>query len=316
MCFVINSELVGIKFKGEIDMRICELNDRFSIPGELIFTDGPGKLPVVKISNAHATAEIALHGGHIMSYIPVDEKPVLWMSDSSWFLPEKPIRGGIPVCWPWFGGHPDDKNLPSHGFARISDWHVEMTEKVNDATRIVLKLTQENIAKNMPQFPFELRLDFMIGADLQVALGIKNNGTENLSFTAALHTYFNISEISKIKITGLEQCRFLDTLDHTYKIQTGAITFSEETDRVYLETDSQCIIHDPGFGRRIKVAKSGSNSTVIWNPWIDKSKRMPDFGDNEYLNMACIETTNAENDRRTIHPGERHILKTIISIEK
>jgi glucose-6-phosphate 1-epimerase len=296
--------------------QICDLNNRFSIPGELFFTDGPGGLPMVKINNSKATAEIMLHGGHVMSYVPAGELPVLWMSDSSWFLPDKPIRGGIPICWPWFGAHPCDKNLPSHGFARISEWQVELTEKLNGATRIMLKLTPGEVPGNMPQFPFELRLDVIAGDDLQVALGIKNTGDNDLSFTAALHTYLNVSEISSIKITGLENCSFLDTLNNTRNEQSGAINFTEETDRIYLDTETSCIIHDPKYKRRIKIDKSGSNTTVVWNPWIAKSKRMPDFGDEEYQKMVCVETTNAENDAKTLHSGCRHILKTVIRIDK
>ena len=295
---------------------ICSLNDRYSMPGELFFKEGPGGLPVICVNNKYASAEIALHGAHIMSYVPAGEKPVLWMSGSSYFQPGKPIRGGIPICWPWFGGHPSDKNKPSHGFARIADWHIAEIDSRQNGTLIALRLTERDIPENFREFPFEVKLEVMVGRELQVALVIVNTGKEKMSFSAALHSYFNISDIAAVTLEGLEECKYLDTLDHIFKVQRGKITFNKETDNVYLNTEATCIIDDPGFARRIKIAKSGSRSTVVWNPWIEKSKRMPDFGDEEYHNMLCVETVNAENDARVIAPAEKHSLKVIISLEK
>ncbi len=295
---------------------ICALNDRYSIPGELFFKEGPGGLTAICINNKYASAEILLHGAHIMSYIPTGEKPVLWMSGSSYFQPDKPVRGGIPVCWPWFGGHPSDKNKPSHGFARIADWQVAETDTKPNGTLVILRLTEKDIPANLREFPFDIKLEVLVGRELQVSLAIVNTGKEKMCFTAALHSYFNISDIAAVTVEGLENCKYLDTLDHIFKVQKGVINFDAETDRVYLNTQAACVIDDPGFSRRIKIAKSGSNSTVVWNPWIEKSKRMPDFGDEEYHTMLCIETTNAENDARVIVPAERHILKAIIGLEK
>lgn len=295
---------------------ICTLNDQYSMPGELFFKEGPGGLTTICVNNKYASAEILLHGAHIMSYIPNGEKPVLWMSGSSYFQPDKPVRGGIPVCWPWFGGHPSDNSKPSHGFARIADWHVAETDTKSNGTLVILRLTEKDIPANLREFPFEIKLEVLVGRELQVSLAIVNTGKEKMCFSAALHSYFNVSDIASVLVEGLDNCKYLDTLDHIFKVQKGIITFNAETDRVYLNTQATCVIDDPGFSRRIKIAKSGSNSTVVWNPWIEKSKRMPDFGDEEYHTMLCIETTNAENDARAIAPAERHILKAIIGIEK
>ena len=295
---------------------ICTLNDRYSMPGELFFKEGPGGLPTVCINNKYASAEITLHGAHVMSYIPTGEKPVLWMSGSSYFQPDKPISGGIPVCWPWFGGHPSDKNKPSHGFARIADWHVAEVDSKQNGTLIALRLTEKDIPENFREFPFEARLEVTVGRELQVALAIVNTGKEKMCFSAALHTYFNISDIAAVAVEGLESCKYLDKLDHIFKVQHEKITFNAETDRVYLNTEATCIIDDPGFARRIRIAKSGSCSTVVWNPWIEKSKWMPDFGDEEYHNMLCVETTNAENDARVLAPAEKHSLKVMIGLDK
>jgi D-hexose-6-phosphate mutarotase len=251
-----------------------------------------------------------------MSYVPAGEKPVLWMSGSSYFESGKPIRGGIPICWPWFGGHPSDKNKPSHGFARIADWRVAEIDSRQNGTLIALHLSEKDIPENFREFPFEVKLEVLVGRELQVALVIVNTGKEKMSFSAALHSYFNISDITAVTLEGLEECKYLDTLDHIFKTQRGKITFNKETDNVYLNTEATCIIDDPGFSRRIKIAKSGSRSTVVWNPWVEKSKRMADFGDEEYHNMLCVETVNAENDAREIAPAEKHSLKVIIGLEK
>jgi D-hexose-6-phosphate mutarotase len=285
------------------------------MPGELFFKEGPGGFATVCVNNKYASAEISLHGAHVMSYIPKSEKPVLWMSGSSYFQPDKPIRGGIPLCWPWFGGHPSDKSKPSHGFARIADWHVAETDAKPNGTLVILRLTEKDIPANFREFPFEIRLELLVGRDLQVALAVVNTGKEKMSFSAALHSYLNVSDIASVTVEGLDNCKYLDLLDHTFKVQKGIIAFDAETDRVYLNTQATCIIDDPGFSRRIKIAKSGSNSTVVWNPWIEKSKRMPDFGDEDYHAMLCIETANAENDARVIAPAEKHILKAIIGLE-
>ncbi len=295
---------------------ICTLNDRHSIPGEVFFKAGHGGLTTVCVNNRYASTEILLHGAHVMSYTPHGEKPVLWMSGSSYFQPDKPVRGGIPVCWPWFGGHPSDKSKPGHGFARIADWQVAEVDSQPNGTLVTLRLTEKDIPANLREFPFEISLEVLVGSELHVSLSIVNTGKEKMSFSAALHTYFNISDIASVAVEGLDGCKYLDTMDHIFKVQKGIIAFEAETDRIYLNTPATCIIDDPGFCRRIKIAKRGSNSTVVWNPWIEKSKRMPDFGDEEYHTMLCIETTNAENDARVIVPAEKHILKTIIGLEK
>ncbi|MFA7231872.1 MAG: D-hexose-6-phosphate mutarotase [Victivallaceae bacterium] len=289
------------------------LNDKCIDLG-VCFQPGPGGLPMALINNEQGSAEIALHGAHVMSFFPKGEKPVLWMSRSSWFLPDKPIRGGIPVCWPWFGGHPSNTAIPAHGFARISEWQFADAGRLDSgATWLELKLTEKDIDEQFKDFPFEAVLHITVGNVLEVALQIKNTGEKEICFSAALHSYFNISDINQIAVSGLAGREYLDTLNNTQAVQNGKITVNAEIDRVYLDTEDACVIEDSGYNRTIRIAKSGSRSTVIWNPWIDKSKRMPDFGDEEYHNMICVETTNAQNDARSLEPGAIHVIKAEIS---
>ncbi|MDD5599215.1 MAG: D-hexose-6-phosphate mutarotase [Victivallaceae bacterium] len=295
-------------------MTVQELNTEFDVPDILFYNDSHG-LVCAELSNAGSKAVIALHGAHLMSYVPKGQRDVLWMSGKSYFAAGKPIRGGIPVCWPWFGGHPSDPAMPSHGFARLAEWEVIAAGKHEGATFIELVLTPGLIPEKFRNGDFLVKLRVELGGKLSAALIIDNTDVGELAFSAALHSYFNISEIADIAVSGLDGKTFIDTLDDTLHVQKGDIGFTAETDLVYLDTEGACIIDDPGFGRRIRIAKCGSRSTVVWNPWKAKSVRMPDFGDEEYHSMVCVETTNAETDARILAPGESHTLQVIIESE-
>lgn len=295
-------------------METDELNARFEIEGSLEFVNGPGGSPLVEISTSHGSASVALHGGHVLHYTPYNQKPVLWMSEKAVFSPGKAIRGGIPVCWPWFGPHPSNPELPAHGLARVSNWVVTSTDQNDDSVSIEMELQSDESSLALWPHLFVLTIRITLGKSLNVALTAHNNGGEAMICSAALHSYFAISDISQIQITGLEGTRFRDQLDNDQiKVDHSAITIDQEVDRVYHDTDSTCKIIDSNWKRRITVAKSGSNSTVVWNPWITKSARMADFGDDEYLTMVCVETTNADADTITIRPGEKHTLVAELS---
>jgi glucose-6-phosphate 1-epimerase len=293
-------------------LTVQELNNQFG-NSEIRFYADPAGLIRAEINNPKGKAEIALHGAHLISFVPDGQEPVLWMSEKSWFEADKPIRGGIPVCWPWFGGHPEDSSMPSHGFARISEWEVFESGKCdNGATYIELALTPGLIDEKFKNGNFLAKYRVEVSDKLSASLIIENTDKNDLSFSAALHSYFNVSEISNIKVSGLDGRPFIDTLDDTNHVQQGDICFDAEIDRIYLDTEDVCVIDDPDMKRRIKVSKSGSRSTVVWNPWTDKAKRMPDFGDDEFHTMLCVETTNADKDARKLAFEETHTLQVVI----
>ncbi|MEZ4513449.1 MAG: D-hexose-6-phosphate mutarotase [Chloroflexota bacterium] len=295
---------------------IEQLNTQFGIPGRVAFVEGPGGLPVVEMVNGVGKTAVSLHGGHVLSYMPHDQASVLWMSQLAEFAPGKAIRGGIPVIWPWFGSHPSDSSKPSHGFARRQLWAVQGVEAAGDHRQLTLSLSDSPESRAIWPHHFLLTLQVTLDAALHVELTTSNTGRTPFVITQALHSYFTISEIKNIAITGLEQCAYLDQLDEMRrKRQPGAITFAEEVDRIYIETTGDCVLHDSGLNRSIRVAKRGSGSTVIWNPWVAKAQRMADFGDEEYRAMVCIETTNAADDQVTILPGEGYRLTAVISVE-
>ncbi len=297
---------------------IVTLNQQFAIAGQLEFTAEANGLVVARIANNHAQSVIALQGAHIMNFQPKGEAPLIWLSPAAKLAPGKSIRGGVPVCWPWFGAHATESNFSAHGFARTVLWQVAASEALPDGgTRIAFGLPQSAIPS--VQWPHACRVRFVVtvGKTLAVELITENTGNAPFEISEALHTYFAISDVDNTRITGLEDCVFLDKVDEfRRKTQADAITIPSEVDRVYVNTEGDCLIEDRGLKRRIRIAKRGSRSTVVWNPWIEKSAKMGDFGsDTGYRGMVCVESANAAENVVSIAPGTAHSLRVVYSTE-
>ena len=287
---------------------INQLNEQFSVLG-LRFESSEGGLVKAVIDTPLASGEVYLHGAHVTAYQPKGAKPVLWMSGKSLFAESKPIRGGVPICFPWFGAHASDSKAPAHGSARLRVWDVLSAVSNEDGSvTIGLGTTIDH---------FSATFDVTVGAKLTMALKVAlvADAPSPQSFEAALHTYLSVSDIHTVSIEGLETSDYLDKVGGTFaKVADGeAIRFTSELDRVYQNTDATCILRDPGFNRSIVVEKANSKSTVVWNPWIAKSARMPDFGDDEWQKMLCIESANVGDNAISLHPGETHIMTAVIS---
>ena len=266
-------------------------------------------LDFIEIKNNAAYAKIALNGAHIFHYQRVGQKPLLWLSEISDFVDGKSIRGGIPICWPWFG-KPEGKTL-QHGFARTSKWTHFSTNKIDDnTTEVILKLNHSEETLKLFPYKFELALHVEVGESLKVELKTTNLDTKAFKITQALHTYFAVSHIDDVKINGLENKPYLDALTWKNEVQNGAITFNQEVDRVYQEADKLVILKDKN--RTLHVENSGSSSVVVWNPWIDKCSRMSAMREDAYKEFVCIESANAFDDERTILASESHSLKAVI----
>ncbi len=289
---------------------VQSLCEQFKVPG-LHFEAGQGGLTKAVIATPVASGEIYLQGAHVTSWQPAGHAPVLWMSRSSLFQPGKPIRGGVPICFPWFGPHASDPSAPAHGFARTALW--EVTEARTTADGVISLSLQTHIDS------FSVRFTVEFGPVLQMTLTTEPGpgSSTDLRFEDALHTYFSVSDVRNVSITGLEQVRYIDKVDGAAeKPATGAaIEFTGETDRVYLATDSECHLHDPGRNRTIAISKSGSLSTVVWNPGIAKSARMPDFGDHEWPEMVCIETANVGVNAVELAPKSIHSTTVVIQVQ-
>jgi glucose-6-phosphate 1-epimerase len=292
------------------------LNQQFAVPGHIRFRAGPGGFPVADIRNAHGAGTISLYGAQPLHFQPLVGSPVLWLSEHAVYAAGQAIRGGIPICWPWFGPHPTDATKPSHGFARTRMWQVEAASGAPGGASVLrLGLSDDEETRALWPFAFSLQLTVTLSTRLRVELSIHNPGDELFTYTGALHSYFTIGDIGAITIHGLENTPYIDQVDQRHrKIQTGPIAISEETDRVYLGTGATCTIEDQALGRQIEAAKSGSRSTVVWNPWVDKSRSLADFGDDEYHRMVCVETANAFDDQVTVPAGGGHKMSVIIGV--
>ncbi len=294
-------------------MNTVALNQQFAMPGQLHFEEcGPG-LPVAYVTTAQANASVALHGGQLLSWQPSDQQPVIWLSKAALFESGKPVRGGVPVCWPWFGAVPDK---PAHGFVRTRMW--QMRAATTDAAgQMVLRLGISDDAETrvLWDHAFDLELVVTVGRTLTLALVTRNTGDAPFEISQALHTYFCTSDITQTAVHGLDGCSFLDKVHGMVTgQQLGPVTFTGETDRIYFDTTHSCRIEDPVQRRGVTVAKSGSSSTVVWNPWSEREKSFADMAAGEYRQMLCVETCNAGPDRITIAPGCTHTLCAMISL--
>ncbi len=269
---------------------------------------GTNELPKAVIKTANSEAHVYLHGAHVTHFQQNGQKPLLFMSQSSWFEPGKPIRGGVPICWPWFGPKADDASAPAHGLARLHAWSIEGFESHADGrATLQLSLADNPSTRQIWPHAFGLRFAITVGDSLEMSLTVTNRSPSPFRFEEALHTYFAVGDVRKASITGLENARYTSKVEHVEdKMQAGAIAIIEETDRVYMDTGSTVFIEDDSWKRKIAIEKSGSASTVVWNPWIKKSVAMPDFGDGEWPNMLCIETANARRNAVELAPGQSH----------
>jgi len=289
-----------------------QLNTQFGIDGQLSFSEDASGLIVAEINNPQATASLCLQGAHLMAWQPKSQSvPVVWLSRDARLAAGKSIRGGVPVCWPWFGAHAAESGFPAHGYARTVPWQVvESGTEPNGATRLTLRLVEGE--KTRVQWPHSctLELTVIVGETLRMELATENTGESDFVISEALHTYFKIGDIGAVRVTGLSGCDYWDKVGgSTLKKQDGTIEFLGETDRVYIDTAAECVIEDDQLKRRIRVAKSGSLSTVVWTPWTAKADRMGDLGQPDgWREMVCVESANAIENAVKVAVGTRHTL--------
>ena len=295
---------------------------RFAIPGQLSFREGAGGLTYADIDNHGGRATVCLQGAHVVSFRPKSQQePVVWVSDAAKFAAGKSIRGGAPVCWPWFGAHASEASFPAHGFARTVNWEVTGSRKRNDAkTELTLQLADTGQTRKQWPHATRLTLTVIVGDKLELHLATTNLGDQPVQIGEALHTYLRISDVGNVKISGLEGCSYHDKADNfAQKKQSGAIALKSEVDRVYVNTPAECAIEDAGLKRRIRIAKTGSQSTIVWTPWTEKAEQMGDMGQGKsgagWREMVCVESANAMDNVVTVAPGETHTLAVTYSVE-
>lgn len=290
-------------------------------PGHWSFTRWTtvGQLEAMEVHHPLFRARLFLQGAHLTNFVPRNETDWLWLSDTARFEPGRAIRGGIPVCWPWFGV--PDKNPPevrrriltdtSHGFARTAVWKLEDVRETAHEVEISLSLDANTDFADLWKGRALLLMTFTFSArGCQLALTTTNPGSEPLAFTQALHTYLPTGDIQRTEIRGLENCGYVDALrDWAYDSQQGPVHFHGETDRIYESGEPLKVITPAGLR---KLTAVGSDSTVVWNPGPDKAARLSDFPDVAWRSMLCVETANALGDYRVLNEGQSHTLGVMI----
>jgi glucose-6-phosphate 1-epimerase len=294
-----------------LNQNIDTLNHRFGLTGALHFVQGRAGLPEAEIKTAQASARVALHGAQVLAWQPAGAQPVIWVSQAAVFERGQPVRGGVPVCWPWFGPR---EGLPMHGFVRTRLWQVRAAS-MDAGGQVMLRLGLQDDAdtRALWDHAFDLELLLTVGATLTMALISRNTGDQPFTLTDALHTYFCVGDIHQTTVQGLDGCDYLDKVQNFASTkQSGAVEFTGETDRIYVHTTADCVIDDRGQQRNIRIAKTSSSSTVVWNPW--REKAFADMAAGEYQQMLCVETCNAGPDQVTLAPGQSHALSACLSV--
>jgi len=294
---------------------IDELNAQFGIKEVAEIVPGEGNLPRINIRNKVAQADIYLHGAQITSWHPKGADEVLFLSRKSRFEDGKAIRGGIPVCFPWFRGKADNPEAPAHGFVRTKAWQVISIQQ--EENRIVITLSTESNEQTHRWWPHNFRLvhRISVGTELKLELTATNTGSSSMHFEEALHTYYYVGETEKIRISGLDGIRYLDNTDaNREKVQQGDVIIAQSIDNAYFNTENTVELFDPILGRRLQTAKANSRTTIVWNPWEKGAKALADLGDDEWRQFACVEASNILGNGVSLAPGEDHTMTAIISV--
>lgn len=291
---------------------------------QIEFIEGKGGRPYIQINNAKASALISVYAAQVLSYTPVNEaEDLMFISENAYFQEGKAIKGGIPICWPWFGAAPETEGTegikkPDHGFVRTHFWSV-ISAKIldNGDTKVILTFEDSAETQKIWPYSFYLTLEIVIGDSLKLELLTRNTGNQAFSITEALHSYFNIGDATQVKVLGLEHTEYLDKKEGFVKVcQVGAITIAEETDHIHTDINHELVIDDPAFERKIKIRSSGNKNVVVWNPWAKASANMADLDADDYKHFICLEVANAAADSVEILPGSEYRIDASYSIVK
>ena len=297
-------------------MNIEQLNADYGIANRVKFIEGKGGFPVMEISNDYARSTISVYGGQVLSFQPVNQTEMMFLSSQAYYQQGKAIKGGAPVCWPWFGPDPEARRS-SHGFVRNRLW--KMTEVVSTqdgATKVTMGLTDTADTREIWDYAFDLAIVITVGSSLTIELVTRNTGKESFSITQALHSYFNVGDINKVRVLGLADKSYIDKVDEgKEKTQTGAVSFSEECDRIYLDVPSELVIEDADLDRKIKITATNSNTAIVWNPWAEISANMADLGEQDYQKFVCVETANAANEVIEVAAGREYKMTANYALE-
>ena len=299
-------------------MQAAELTAEFGIAGVLDFVETEHGLVKAAISLDGISGELYLQGAQLTAWRPPGERPVLFTSPNSAFAPGRAIRGGIPIIFPWFGANRHAPGAPQHGFARTTAWHLDGVETAGRGSlSLTFSLGDGDVCSPFWPEPFRAIYTVVFAQTLSLRLAVQNRATHPVIFEEALHTYFAISDITGIAISGLAGTTYIDKSDAARrKPQTAAlVTITAETDSVYLDTPEQCAIEDRGWRRRVVIKKDAAASSVVWNPWAEKAAAMVDLGDPAWRGMVCVEAGNIADNEVRLAADAEHQMSTVISVD-
>lgn len=291
------------------------LQQQFGIPGLAEIVPGNGGLAKVRVTLPAAFAEIYLHGAQVTSWQPAGAQEVLFLSNVSRWEKGKAIRGGIPVCFPWFRGKADNPTAPAHGVVRTQAWKLTSLTNAQDTATVTLATESDEATRQWWPHEFRLVHRITIGKTLTLELTATNTGSTPMRYEEAQHTYYKVADVRTIQVAGLDGVSYLDNTDgNVQKKQLGDVAFTKATDNAYTDTRAALTLIDPGIGRQLQIEKQNSLTTVVWNPWEEGAKALADLGDDEWLQMACVEASNILDAAVTLQPGASHTLQSIICV--
>ncbi|UWZ83941.1 D-hexose-6-phosphate mutarotase [Occallatibacter riparius] len=295
---------------------IDALNHRFGIDGIAQIVSGKGGLPVVQITSPAAHAEVSLYGAQVLSWRPAGQEEVLFLSKQSHFESGKAIRGGIPVCFPWFRAKADNPKAPTHGFVRTREWRLDSLSVDDDGSVTLVCLTSsDDSTRALWRHDFLVAYRIRIASTLRLELSVMNRGTSPLRFEEALHSYFRVGDIHQARVHGLDAVTYLDNTDgNKSKRQDGSLALAAPTDNAYIDTEAPAEILDPVLHRRLRTEKLHSSTTIVWNPWQQGAAALSDLGNDEWQHMLCVEAGNILSAAVSLAPGEEHTMRSTLSI--
>src|SRR5271166_5244833 len=298
---------------------VAELDRRFGIPGVAKVCEGNGALPRVQITSSQCEGEMYLHGAQVTSWKPAGAEEILFLSTKSRWEEGHAIRGGIPICFPWFRAKANDPQAPAHGFVRTKTWQLAsiVHNEVNNESGVTVSMFTENDDHTQRWWPGKFRLVQRVtfGSELSLELVCTNTGTTPLRFEEALHTYNRVADVKDVRLRGLDSVRFLDnTNSNREETQHGDVAIVSTTDNAYLSTQGVVDLVDPGMHRRMQLRKEGSLTTVVWNPWREGANGLRDLGDGQWTKFLCVEASNILGFAVDLAPGEEHKMSAVLSV--
>ena len=295
---------------------ITDLNERFGIPGIAEVVAGENGLAMVRVTTQAAAAEIYLHGAQVTSWKPAATEEVLFLSAKSRFEDGKAIRGGIPICFPWFRGKIDAPKAPAHGVVRTREWTLTGITREGDGVVVTFETESDDASRKW--YPHEFRAEYRVraGMELNLSLIVTNTGSDTMRFEEALHTYHRVGDAEQVRVKGLDGTVYLDNMDgNREKRQSAEVIFTAQTDNAYLDTTEMLEVVDPVLRRRIRTEKRNSRTTVVWNPWKEGAKALADLGDDEWREFVCAEASNIMEYAVELAPGEEHVMGAVLSVQ-